>query len=250
MPVLPNRKALTKVEEGQIIKMTEPMFDYFEISSKQLQRFAEVAQEATEFYTRMARDVFGPAQMMLKMQEQIASQIAGLSKMVADTFERINFVFPVPKLDVIIPELTSIPIYIQPDEPYRPPKELPSGEKKKKLPISAIEIVGNGFTVEGEYIKGMTLRSKPGRLLNLMIRRDLQGRISDNLIGQATGEEPTDYRAWGIVMRDLKDILMGKKLRMDIERQEELKRYELKSLTKYARRPKKSKKAKNKDLMN
>ncbi len=250
MPVLPNKKALTKVEEGEIVKLVEPMFDYFVVSSKQLQRLTEAALEAANFYNRMSESLFGPMQAMFKMQEQIASQIANLSKMVANVFERINFVFPVPRLDMIIPELTPIPIYIQPDEPYNPPKKLPSGDRKKKLPISAIEIVGNGFTVEGEYIKGMTLRSKPGRLLNLMIRRDLQGRISDNLIGQATGEEPADYRAWGIVMRDLKDILMGKKLRMDIERQEELKRYELKSLTKYARRPKKSKKAKNKDLMN
>lgn len=247
MPVLPNRKALTKVEEGEIVKLVEPMFDYFVVSNKQLQRLAEAAMEAAGFYNRTAETLFGPMQAMFKMQEKIASQVVELSKMCARIFENISFVIPIPPLDPsIFRQLTAIPIYIQPDEPYVPIKQLPGERKKKELPLSAIEIVGNGFTIEGEYVRGLTLKSQTGKLLELMVRKDLQGSIPDDLIGKATDKDPTDYQAWGNVFRDLKDILIEKnKLKIDLERYPGIKRYQIKGLTKYLRKPRKFKRVKN-----
>lgn len=245
------RRKLTKVEEGQIIKMTEPMFDYFKISNEQLQRFAEVAKEAADFYNKAAENLFGPDKSMFKLQEKIANQTAEIAKVFAN-FKRINFIISIPRIDsYIFQKSSAIPIYTQTNRPYIPIKELPSGRRKQKLPLSTIEIRENGFLFEGKCIKGLTLKSQVGKLLELIITKGLQGPISYQLIGQTTDKDPTQYYEWGVVMRDLKYILMeNMKLKLDIERYPGLKEYHVKGLTKYLRRPRSLKKLKNKRLTN
>lgn len=246
--LLKKKRELTKVEEGILIKQAKPIFDYFVVSSNQLQKLGEAAAEAASLYNAVAKSVFGPLQTMFKVQEQIAKQISMLTKIYVGAFEKINFIFPIPTLDPnIFPKDVSLPVYVQPDKPYIPIKQIQLGKKKEQLPISAIEIESNGFVLQGEYIRGLTLKSQTGRLLELMVRKDIHGTISDDMIGEATDKKPNDYQAWGNVFRDLKDILLDKnKLKLDVERYPALKKYQVLGLTKYLRKPRKNKKPKNK----
>lgn len=245
MPKLPPKRELTKIEEAQLIVATKPLFEYYAVTSKQLGQFADAALKATNVYSQLAESLIGPARAMIEAQKRMADYVYHIAKILT-TFNQINFVIPIPRQDYDFPKPPALPIYIQPDSPYTPIKEISSGKKKQQLPLTAIKIEGKGFMVEGEYIKGITLSSKTGKLLQLMLREDLQGIIPYKLIGEAVGMEPDDYRAWGFVMRDLKQILIGKKkLKLNMERYKGIEQYRINSLTKYLRRPGKSKKINN-----
>lgn len=251
MPKLPPKRELTKFEKAQLIIAAKPLFEYYAVTSKQLGQFADAALKVTNVYSQLAEGLIGPARVMIEAQKRMADYVYHIAKILT-TFNQINFVIPIPRQDYYdLPNPPALPIYIQPDNPYMPIKAIPSGKKKQELPLTAIKIEGKGFMVEGEYIKGITLSSKTGKLLQLMLREDLQGVIPYKLIGEAVGMEPDDYRAWGFVMRDLKQILIEKKkLKLDMERYKGIEQYKINSLTKYLRRPRKSKKSNNTDRTN
>jgi len=90
----------------------------------------------------------------------------------------------------------------------------------------------------------MTRKSEVGQLFELMIRSDLKGKIPDELIDQikSSNSDELAYRARSYVIRDLKVILAGNKLKLDMERYRALEKYHFKGLTKYIRKPRRTKK--------
>jgi hypothetical protein len=243
MPKLPPKRELTKVEEGQIIERTGYLFDYFVITSRQLNAFAEAAQRVTNIYSQLSEGLFGPAKALIQAQEKIANSLLNLSKQLAK-FNQINFVIPIPRTD--FPQTRPLPIYIQPDQEYPTTKSLPSPNKKYHLSLEKVRIENKGFIVDSEYfLRGMTTDSNRGKLFQLMIRRDLGGNISDKLISEAIGVK-ANYDAWKYTLRDLKENLANNKIKLDIERYRGLGIYKVRGITKYLRRPRKMKKGVNK----
>lgn len=245
MPKLPS-KELTKVEEGKLVEVAGPLFDYFVITSKQIKQFNEAVLEAANVYKKVGENLTGIAKTFVQAQENLANQLYGISSLL-ENIGKISFVIPVPKL--YSQQNEPIPIYIQPDKPYVP-KLLPTPKRKQTFPLERVMIKEKGFVLNGEYISGMTINSQPGRLFELMIRSDLGGIIPDDLLGSVLRTKKGDYFAFSTVINDLKNILRKNHLKLDMVRNRAIKEYRVKAITKRIRNPKKKKKVKNMDRIN
>ena len=235
--------------ERVVVPNLDGFFESVRITSAQLSGITEAAANLARAYDSFAIPLQGVIREFAKSQQRIAEAIVKLSTNAA-LFDQIDIVirsFPIPEFPTFnfpIPEiqLQPIQIFIQPAPSYIPPKALPAPKRKQTLQLTAINIKEDGFTINGEYIRGMTTNSKPGRLLELFIRKDLAGSVSDSLIYETMDIEVKDYRAIGFVLRDLKDILMGNKLELIMDRYRGIKQYKATGVTKRIRKSKKNKK--------
>lgn len=244
MPKLLPKNELTRIPEETLVNITKPLVEYFVIPSQELKRVSEAALEATNIYTKLADTFYGPANALIKAQLQVSNYLYNLTRILAK-FNQINFVIPVPQND--IPEQKRVLIYVQPNEPYNPIKSLPVPHRKQTFSLEQVMIREEGFTLNGEYISGMTIKSQPGKLFELMIRKDLGGIISDELLSKVLGTRRGDYSALSIVINDLKHILKHNKLKINMVRNRAIKEYRTKSITKHIRNPRGRKKARSSD---
>jgi hypothetical protein len=232
--------------EGVIVPNFDEIFESVRITSAQLGGFAKAAANLANSYSSFAIGLQGAMQEFAKSQQRIAEAMAELSSHAAlNQLEIIIRTFHVPDFPIPnfpVPKLQPIQIYVQPAPAYVPPKALPAPKRKHNLELTAINIEENGFVINDEYIHGMTRDSKPGRLFELFIQKDVAGEITDKLINEVLDIEVGDYRAMGFVLRDLKDILAGNKLKLNLERYRAIGKYRLKAITQYIRKPRKKKK--------
>jgi hypothetical protein len=243
---------IKKAEEGFVLtKKEQEAYQFITITGKQMQNMVAGLSEAIRSYEEIGKSVAGVIKEAVNMQKIFAEQLQGLFKSLA-VFNEINALIQIPFIDFNLRNTTNsfqtqlqpVRIFVQPNEPYEPPKSLPPPKRKYDLPLTAVQIEGKGFTLEGEYVKGMTRKSEVGQLFELMIRSDLKGKIPDELIDQikSSNSDELAYRARSYVIRDLKVILAGNKLKLDMERYRALEKYHFKGLTKYIRKPRRTKK--------
>jgi len=234
--------------EGIVLPNFDEAFECIRITNKQLFEFADTTRSLAKAYSNIAIQLQGAMRELAKSQQHIAEMLSDLCRKVAS--EQIDIIIRsirIPDLSgLIFPaqniQLQPAQIFVQPTPSYIPPKALPVPKRKQKLQLTAVNIEGNGFVINGEYIHGMTRDSKPGRLFELMIHKDMNGVISDDLIGEVLDIEAVDYRAWGFTLRDLKKILLGNKLTIDLKRYHAIGKYKVKAITKYIRKPRKKRK--------
>lgn len=253
------RDFISQVEEGFILpKEIQSAYQFIIITQKQLVEMTDRLTETIGYYEEFGKTMAGFIKRVVESQQAVVKQLQELFKNLA-VFDGINTLIQIPLIelptlndkdifdtaDSFRIQLQPIRIFVQPNEPYIPPKSLPSSKRKYELPLTSVKIVGNGFAVEGKYIRGMTRKSEVGRLFELIIRSDLKGKIPDELIDEIKSSDSDEfaYRVRSYVMRDLKDILAGNKLKLDMERYRALEEYRFKGLTKYIRKPRKAKKA-------
>lgn len=235
-----------KAEEGIVLtKKEQEAYQFIVITSKQMQVAADTVRELARSYEEAAKSVTGMIHEIIKQQQRFAKQLQELFESVA-VFRQINVLIQIPRL--IVPPIVFQPqlvrIFVQPNEPYVVSKPLSSPKRKYNLPLTSVKIENNGFIVDGEYIRGMTRKSKPGKVFELMIRADLKGVVPDNLIDQVigTGYLQSDYEARDLVIRDLKKILLfGNKIKLNLTRYSGIGKYKVAPLTHYIRKPKKVK---------
>lgn len=225
-----------RVEIGTVIRPVD-MYESLVITSEQIAQFQESLAMAMQAYEQFAERISGVIKMVVEQQLAIANVLMRVSESLS-VFKQINVVMTNLSADTLV---LSPHIFVQPNQPYSEPKALPLPQRKKHLSLAAVKVEGHGFALEGQYIKGMTVQSQTGRLFQLMLRQDLAGKIPDVLIGSALRVDATDYQAWGFVLRDLKEILAGNKLKLTINRYRANSAYNVTSLTKYIRTPKKKK---------
>lgn len=216
-------------------------FKYVVIPTEQLVFTAELFDNLAKSYSAVVDQLQEMNRKILESKINFAKKLSETLIKIS-TFDNVNVLIEVAKQQS---SLQTTRIFVQPNKPYEPPKSLPSPKSKYNLPLTSVKIEGKGFTAEGEYIKGMTRKSEVGQLFELMIRSDLKGKIPDELIDEIKGSysDEIDYRARSYVMRDLKKILAGNKLKLDIERHRAIEKYYIKGLTKYIRKPRKVKKS-------
>lgn len=236
---------IKKAEQGIVLtKKEQEAYQFMVITGEQIKTMVERINEAIQSYVEFSQTLTGVIKEAVNLQKGIAEQVRNMLEAFS-AFRQINILVQIPRLTVPTVDYFPQPIriFVQPDEPYTKPKSLPSPNRKRELSITSIKIVGNGFMVDGGYIKGMTRKSKTGQLFELMLRADLKGVIPDELIDRIVNPRPSeiDYRARGFLIRDLKDILFGNKLKLNIERYRAFNKYIIKGLVKHIRSPRKIK---------
>ncbi|MDP2585464.1 MAG: hypothetical protein Q8P29_01135 [Candidatus Levybacteria bacterium] len=238
----------TPAIEGIVLPNFDKAFECIRITNKQLFEFADTTRSLAKAYSNIAVQLQGTMRELAKSQQHIAEMLSDLCRKVAS--EQIDLIIRsirIPDLSQLIFPVQNIQlqpaqIFIQPTSSYIPPKALPIPRRKQNLQLTAVNIEGSGFVINGEYIRGMTRDSKPGKLFELMIHKDMNGVISDDLISEVVDINAGDYRAWGFVLRDLKEILLGNKLTIDLKRYRAIGKYRVKAITQYIRKPRKNKK--------
>jgi hypothetical protein len=232
-----------------VINMRQQLYEYLVIPSESIQSFTKAVLEVSNVYAQFAKQAHNAVQELFQQQQRFAEAL----------YELLNGMSMVTKMNIVIrtpimqdiSRLSSFPmellqptqIFVQPNQRYVPEKvkALPSPKRKQDVSLAMIQVEGNGFTLDGEYIRGMTRKSKTGRLFELMIRRDLAGMIDDESIEKITNIASGDYRARGFVLRDLKDILAGNKIELNMERYVGIGKYKINNLIKRIRKSKNKK---------
>lgn len=247
-----SRAIIPKTEEGIILsKKDSRLYHYVTISHSQMQSTIKRLTEAIDMYQAYSESVVGVINEVVNMQKRFAEQLRG----VFETIEKIQNVtafIQFPNIDKIagaagqnITPLEPLKIFVQPNTPYDQSSYLPVKRRKYELSLTDVDIVGDGFTAEGQYIKGMTRHSAVGRSFELIIRADLMGVIPDQLLDKAIGigswQDNDEVRS--ITLRDLKDILEDNKIQLSLERYRAINQYRVKSLIKRIRKKRKSKKS-------
>lgn len=237
MPKLPKKKLSlinrAPVQVGTVINPVE-IYETLVINTEQLKHLSDGLLAAIKFYEESAVRINKVFEGVIEGQLQIARTLQKVTDALS-VFDQINVV--ITKLSINrFPQ-----IFVQPNQQYQKLKILPQPQRKKQLSLAAVSIEGQGFVLEGQYIKGMTMESKAGKLFQLMLRQDLAGVIPDKLIGETLRADASDYQTWGFVLRDLKEILAGNKLTLDMERYRAISKYKVRSLTRRIRKQRKRK---------
>lgn len=248
--------SITKPEEGILLTKKDLLrYQYLTIDHSQVVSAIRGLSEAINTYKAYSETISGVIRDIVEMQQVFAEQIRGVLRAV-ETFREITTLIQIPTVNNPVPDFKGIldltgyshtpqepvRIFVQPNTPFESQKALLPYNRKRELPLTAVQIIGDGFTLEGEYISGFSRQSEVGQLFELMLRADLKGRISDELF-DGIKKEPSneiEYRARDFVMRDLKKYLAGNKLKLDVRRYRTIKEYRVKSITKYIRKPKKA----------
>lgn len=244
---------MKKAEQGIVLtKKEQEAYQFVVVTSNQLKTFTEGVRELTRGYTEALQSVSGVVKQLIEAQLLFAKHLEKLFEGLA-AIEKITALIQVPKIVITPIKLGNLGtyseierplrIFVQPDKPYIAPKYLPTPKRKYKLPLTAIQTEGKGFTIEGEYIRNITRKSLTGKVLELMIRADLKGNVSDKAIDEiiGTGSLKTDYVARCNTLRDLKEILAGNKLKLPLKRDRGIGRYKVNSIIRYIRKPRKAK---------
>lgn len=247
------RAIVKKAEQGIVLtKKEQEAYQFIVISSNQLKALTEGLGELVQSYTETAKSVTGAFKQMAEMQLQFAKSLKGLfagleavGKITA-LIQFPKFIIPTSKFDSTksYPEMEKpLRIFIQPDKPYIAPKFFPTPKQKYKLPLTAIRAEGNGFIVEGMYIKNITRKSLIGQILELFIRADYNGYVSDKLIDDIIGRGSLkiNYVARCNTLRDLKKVLAKNKLKLPLKRERGIGRYKAGPIIRYIRTPRKTK---------
>ncbi|MDH7476253.1 MAG: hypothetical protein QHH09_02155 [Microgenomates group bacterium] len=202
MPKLRNSKnsigaIVKKAEQGIVLtKKEQEAYQFIVVSSNQFKALTEGLRELVQSYTETAESVTGVFKQMAEMQLQFAKSLknlfAGLEAVgkITALIQFPKFIIPTSKFDDTksYPEMEKpLRKFIQPDKPYVAPKFFPTPKRKYKLPLTAIQVEDNGFTIEGTYIKNITRKSLIGQILELFIRADYNGYVSDKLIDDIIG---------------------------------------------------------------
>lgn len=249
--------SITKPEEGILLtKKDQLRYQYITIDHSQVVSAIKGLSEAINTYKAYSETISGVIRDIVEMQQAFAEQIRGVLQAV-ETFREITTLIQVPIPTNPIPDFRKIldvtrrtyppqepvRVFVQPNTPFEPQKALLPINRKREFPLTAVQIIGNGFEIDGEYIKGITRSSEKGQLFELMIRSDLNGKIPDKLFARImkNPSNEMEYRARSYVIRDLKDALAGNKLKLDIKRYRGIQQYRAKSITKYIRKPRKTK---------
>lgn len=254
MPELPSKpvsvvSTVSILQEQLVIPKIVQLYEYIFIPNWQLNEINNGLLEITKVYNEFANQVTGVVKEFVEAQKRI---VVGLNEIcgAVSVIDQVNItirtpVFEFPTISNILNSNLQLPpsqIFIQPDQPHYPIKTLPSKRRKATFPLTVIHTENNGFTINGEYIAGMTRGSKPGRLLELVISKDLEGVLPDNLIYHILKIDVGDYRTLSFVLRDLKKILAGNKLELNTKRYQAIAKYKVSGITKRIRNPKKVKK--------
>lgn len=249
---------VTRAEEGIVLtKKDQERYQYIAISQNQIRQVIDSLSEVISAYQQSAEAITGAMKSMIDVQERMAKQMQDVFKGI-EHFQKVSALIQIPKIEDLIPDLTNlidiislkqpfeepVRIFVQPEEPFEKPKALPVPKRKYNLPLTSVQIVADGFMIEGEYIKGMTRKSHAGQLFELFIRSDIKGKVTDKQLDNILGVDSNDldYRARSYMIRDLKDALAGNKVKIDIKRYRGIKMYANKGLTRLIRKPKKVKK--------
>lgn len=236
---------IKKAEEGFVLtKKEQEAYQFITITGKQMQNMVAGLSEAIRSYAEFSQSLAGVIKETVEFQMKFAEQVKSILESFS-IFDQINVLIQIPKTaPTYESQAEPVRIFVQPNEPYEPSKSLPSPKRKRDLPLTAVQIEGKGFTLDGEYIKGMTRYSNVGKALELAMRSDLKGMISDKLLDEALGIEPWqgNYEVRGYVFRDLQKILAGNKLKLNIKRYRAIQKYKIESITKYIRKPRMTKK--------
>lgn len=235
-----------RAEEGFVLtKKEQEAYQFMVITGEQIRTMTKRINEAIRAYAEFSLSLTGVVKEVIELQKGIAEQIRSVLDAFSK-FSQINILVQIPRLTITTMDYFPQPvrIFVQPNDSYQPEKVPLSPQRKYNLPLSSVQIEGKGFTLDGKYIKGMTRKSEVGQLFELMLRSDLKGKIPDELIDEikSTDSDELAYRARSYIMRDLKEILAGNKLILDINRYRGIQQYHVKGLTKLIRKPKKVKK--------
>lgn len=242
-------------EEGIVIEeQVKESYEYVEIPINEvlrglgdmLQTYAKISMQAAGIAKAVAEMQRGFVENIQKAVKD-ASKFGDLSLVIYRSFgtelTNQNHIGSSDKSTLANTEAQETRVYIQPTTPYIPSLTFPLTRRKKQFPITAVEIVGKGFTLHGEYISGITTDSKQGKVFRVFIRRDLVGNVDDKLLYEAAGVPIGRYDLFGPVLQGLKErLLLGNKIEMNLERYRGIKRYRLKGITKRIRLPKRKKK--------
>ncbi len=235
--------------EGVIVPNLSKVFESVLITNAQLSNFADTVAGLASAYGSFAIGLQGAMQEFAKSQQRIAEAIAAISRNAAlNQMEIVIRSFRIPEFPTLnfpVPKLQPVQVFVQPAPAYIPPKALPLPRRKQKLPLTTVAMKEDGFVHNGEYIRGVTKGSQVGMLFELFIDQKLAGVIPDSLIYEMLHINSGDYRARDYVIRDLKDILMGNKLELIMDRYRGLKQYTILGITKRIRKSKKKKKLAN-----
>lgn len=249
--------SITKPEEGILLtKKDLQRYQYLTIDHSQVISAIRGLSEAINTYKAYSETISGVIRDIVEMQQTFAEQIRGVLQAV-ETFREITTFIQIPVINNPIPDFKGIldltgytnisqepvRVFVQPNTPFESQDSLSIPKRKMELSLTLVQIVGNGFLLKGEYIKGMTRKSEAGRLFELMIRSDLRGKISDDQFNSIMNSSPLEVeeRARSFVLRDLKEILAGNKLKLNLTRYRGIQAYHIKSVTKYIRKPRKTK---------
>ncbi|MFZ2026341.1 MAG: hypothetical protein WAV30_03590 [Microgenomates group bacterium] len=248
---------INKPEEGIILsKKDQSEYEFITISQSQIRSTVEALTEVIQTYKEYSETVTGVIREVVEMQQTFAEQLRGLFRGI-EAIREMSILIQIPIKQTIsdfrgLLDLTGynyapqdqVRIFVQPNTPFKPQEILPSPKRKFNILLTSVQIIGNGFMAEGEYIRGITRKSEKGRLFELMIRSDLRGIIPDDLFNSIMKGSPleVDERARSFVLRDLKIALAGNKLKLNLTRYRGIQAYHVKSVTKYIRKPRKVKK--------
>lgn len=239
----PQKIFLTKSQQN-----VADVFEYIVISNKQIQQAAEACAELVNTYSALIGEVQETMKRAIEVRMRLAEQLREMFKSFS-AFNGINVLVQMPRVDRSTVDsadsevkLQPTRIFVQPNEPHASLKKLPTPKRKQLFPIEIIQRKELGFTLQDEYIRGFTIKSMVGRVFDLFISPNLKGNIPDELLYKTTNIEYGDYRALGIVLRDMVDKLNENNLKLEKQRDRGIKRYIVEGITKYARKPKKSKK--------
>lgn len=248
---------INKPEEGIILsKKDQSEYEFITISQSQIRSTVEALTEVIQTYKEYSETVTGVIREVVEMQQTFAEQLRGLFRGI-EAIREMSILIQIPIKQSIsdfrgLLDLTGynyapqdqVRIFVQPNTPFKHQVILPSPKRKFDISLTSVQIIGNGFMAEGEYIRGITRKSEKGRLFELMIRSDLRGIIPDDLFNSIMNGSPleVDERARSFVLRDLKDALAGNRLKLNLIRYRGTQAYHVKSVTKYIRKPRKVKK--------
>lgn len=252
MPELPDKPTVPL--EGVVLPSIAPLSEMLEqviqINSGQLLEAVNKLNELARVYGNFAIQTTGVLNTFVKQQEQIAETLAIFTKKLSlfdniDLFIKSSLISDIVETNALATRPSPVvQVFIQPSNTLsiQLPKALPAPKRKQQLPLSTVTIQEDGFVHNGVYIKGMTKGSQVGMLFELFIDQNLAGIIPDELIDKVLHISPGDYQARDYVLRDLKEVLQGNKLELNLERYRGLKQYKLFGITKRIRKSKKQKK--------
>ncbi|MFZ2206749.1 MAG: hypothetical protein WA061_01215 [Microgenomates group bacterium] len=248
---------ISKPEEGIILsKKDQSEYEFITISHSQIRSTVEALTEVIQTYKEYSETVSGVIREVVEIQKTFAEQLRGLFRGI-EAIREMSILIQIPVKQTIsdfrgLLDLTGynylpqeqVHIFVQPNTSFEHQKILPSPKRKIDLSLTSVQIIGNGFIIEGEYIHGITRKSEKGRLFELMVRSDIRGIIPDDLFNSIMNGSPleVDERARSFVLRDLKIALAGNKLKLNLTRYRGIQAYHVKSVTKYIRKPRKVKK--------
>lgn|GEM_PF-2592682 len=237
--------------QAQVIQRYEGRYEQLIINPEQIQHIAETFATMAKTYGGFIQAAAEDAKRRVRAQQGIAQSLSTMCSTLSLTKE-VSFMIQTP----IVPEFPVLQPYkgsLIPDGeiiefpaltpiPEKAVISLPLPKQKYLVPLSAVTIRNNGFMIEGKPIKGMTINSNHGKVFSLLVAPEASDMVPDNVIEKMLHIEPGDYQALCYVIRDLKRVLAGNKLELDMERFRSVKGYKTKALVQRIRKPKKLKK--------